>query len=241
MLQAFEQAAKLNDDGINACLQGNPNLASQPLARALRILKAALVAVGSNQLISQKQARIITSANVRMHTAQTVPIRSTMVSSDTIVFNQAIRIIVLPANPDILGDDEEEESRISSCIAIVVFNLALASHLSGTSPYIIKAERLYGMVLGILDNCCCFLLAEDMMRIVLVIRLVCISNRSQIRYSWGDCDNANRKNLLTCISAFYRQGSPSSSVLLEESYVRALLLVFIMQLEAQSDATAAAA
>jgi hypothetical protein len=67
----------------------------------------------------------------------------------------------------------------------------------------IKAEGLYGMVLQHLDgDTTCLVRVEDMMHMVLIIKLACINNLSQIRYTKGDCDSA-RMGLLRYVSSFY--------------------------------------
>jgi hypothetical protein len=223
--QGFEehQAAKLNNEGVNALLAGNPKLAFRPLANALRLMKAELVST-----LTTTSHRNATTANIKNHEIRTVVIHG-MESCDTIAFNQAIKIVLMPtrminaaeeeqhhylSNGHLLEQEYDEESRISTFVAAVVFNLALAYHFAGSCPntpfptMIKKAEGLYGMVLQLLDgDTTCLVLVEDMMHVVLIIKSACINNLSQIRYSKGDCDGA-RMGLLRHDSSL--QGSSST-------------------------------
>jgi hypothetical protein len=138
-----------------------------------------------------------------------------METSDSIVFNQAIRI---PAGAELASDFEK-----SIYTSTAVFNYALARHFkasSGDAISMSKVEKLYAMVLKMLDNNgICWNL-----HIAIVIKLACINNLSQIRYSNGDYENG-REGFLQ-VSRFIRKSS--NQTIFEEPKIRGLLMNILL-------------
>ena len=202
-MSLFQQAADLNNQGITALLNGDRKSAIQSMTDSIKFMKAQLT---QSQTDCHNSA-VVTSAQ----TTHTVEIQS-MESSDTIVFNQAIRI---PA--DVSLTVSEFEVDIYSCA--VIFNLALVHHFEASSgadadAYLMKAEKLYSMALQLLDK------TSLTVHTALIVKLACINNLSQIRYAKGDYKNAREG--LSQVSAFIRQ--PSNQAVLEEPEIQGLLM-----------------
>jgi hypothetical protein len=98
----------------------------------------------------------------------------------------------------------------------VIFNLALAHHhvaITSDAGYLPKAEKLYAMVLKLLDGAALY------MRTAVVVKLATINNLSQIRFENGDFEPAREG--LSHITSFLRQ---ANNALLEEPEVLGLLM-----------------
>jgi hypothetical protein len=208
-MSLFQQAAQLNNQGINALIQGDLVSAIQSMTNAIKLMKAALFDAGDCSVTSSQA-----------HQAHTIIIPS-MNYSETIVFNQLVQIPIT---------DSVSELDMNIYISAVLFNLALAHQYLGSSVGINKAEKLYGMVLQLLDNTPLFA-----MRLALVVRLGRINNLSQIRYSKGDYHNAHEG--LRLVTTFLRESS-TGQALFEDPEIQGLLMNVLL-LNAPSAASAA--
>ena len=198
-MSLFQQAAQLNNEGIAFLVNGNQKAAIGSMSQAIKLLKAELSQTDPSTLKYDSSA-------VYSQGTQTVEI-TCMESSDTIVFNQAIQI---PAH-----DNELTQFDLNIHTCAVIFNLALAHHFEGDAVCLAKAEKLYGMVLKLLNG------SALNVHTALVAKLACINNLSQIRYSRGDYKNAQEG--LSQVSGFIRQ-SLSNQAVLEEPDIQGLLM-----------------
>jgi hypothetical protein len=208
-MSLFQQAAQLNNQGINALIHGDQALAIRLTTNAIKLLKAALFEADD----------AVTSS--RTHEAHTIMIPS-VESSDTVVFNQMVQLPVT--------NEAVSELDLNLYTSAVIFNLALAHQYLPSSTGITKAEKLYGMVLQLLDDN-----SWLAVRLALVIKLGCINNLSQIRYSRGDYQNASEG--LSFVSIVLRETSTGQAYF-EEPEIQGLLMNVLL-LRAPSAASAA--
>ena len=96
----------------------------------------------------------------------------------------------------------------------VVFNLALAYHAKGSAACIAKAEKLYAMVISLLDN------TVLNMHTAVMVKLAAISNLSQIQCALGNYRHMQED--LSKVSLFFQDSSCQS--VLEEPAIQALLM-----------------
>jgi hypothetical protein len=215
IMSLFQEAAHLNNEGVTALFEGDPSSAISSMAKAIKLMKTELSHTDASKLQGD-------SATARIQNTSTVEIPS-MESSDTIVFNQAVRI---PAD---FGDLSHFDMNIYT--ASVIFNLALAHHFkasSGDAVCMSKAEKLYCMVLKLLDE------SALHVHTALVVKLACINNLSQIRYAKGDYENAREG--LNEVSGFMRKSS--NRAMCEDREIQGLLMNVLL-LKAPKVASAA--
>jgi hypothetical protein len=144
-----------------------------------------------------------------------------MEASDTIIFNQAIRIPPETSNVN--------QSLIITYTAAVAFNLALAHHCTASRDATCtpKAEKLYWAAFNMLDE------STWTVHTALVIKLACINNLSLICFSIGDYQKV--RETIQQVAPFIRQ---TNQVLLDEPKIQDLLMN-VMLLRAPLVASAA--
>jgi sulfur transfer complex TusBCD TusB component (DsrH family) len=218
-MSLFQKAAHLNNDGVAALLKGDQSYAIESMAKAIQLMKTEF------DQQARSAAGVQHSAVARIEITSTVEIPSTMESSDTIVFNQAIR---LPADAHSLSEFD-----IKIYLSAVIFNLALAHHFkaSGNAVCTTKAEKLYCMALKLLDD------NALNVHTGLVVKLACINNLSQIRYSRGDYKNAREG--VNQVSSFMRRQQSSNQAMFEEPEIQGLLMNMLLLFKAPVVASAA--
>jgi hypothetical protein len=206
-MSLFQEAAHLNNEGIDALLKGDQSSAISLMAKAIKLMKAELSSRNSSTLKCDSDSDSDSDSNTEQNT-HTVEIPN-MESSDTIVFNQAVRI---PTDAE-----PTTEFDINIYTSAVVFNLALAHHFAGSSGdevFMVKAEKLYCMVLKLLND------NSLKMHTALIVKLACINNLSQIRYFRGDYKNAREG--LSQVSCFMRRSS--NQAMFEQPEIQGLLM-----------------
>jgi tetratricopeptide (TPR) repeat protein len=193
-MSIFEQAARLNNEGITALYNGDNQTAIDKLSQSIKWMRQELSKPGTD-------LRTMNSKNTvyEEEATQTVEIPE---ADSAIAFNQAIAI------PPTSGQVENDlDIRVYSAAAI--FNLALALQHNGEEK---KAERLYAMVLKMLLN------DHLHLRIAVLIKLASLNNLSQIRFANGDFENARQG--LDELSGFLRRAAWKC----EEPKVQGLLM-----------------
>jgi hypothetical protein len=198
----FEQAACLNNEGVTALLEGDDTSAIDAMTKSIKKMKKELSKPGT-ELRAFKSDISSDAADLVMDTVEIPGVNS----SETALFNQAINI---PCQ----GEQTDLDVHVYS--AAVIFNLALAHHhaaITSDAGYLPKAEKLYAMVLKLLDD------AALHLRTAVVIKLATINNLSQIRFENGDFELAREG--LSHLSNFVRQ---TNNALLEEPEVQGLLM-----------------
>jgi hypothetical protein len=198
----FEQASRLNNEGVAALLEGDDTIAIDTMTKSIKMMKKELSKPGT-QLSAFKSDISSDAADQVMDTVE-IP---GMDSSETALFNQAINIP---------SEGEQTDLNVHVYSAAVIFNLALAHHhvaITSDAAYLPKAEKLYAMILKLLDDVALHL------RIAVIIKLATINNLSLIRFENGDFELAREG--LTHLSNVVRQ---ANNALLEEPEVQQLLM-----------------
>jgi hypothetical protein len=199
-MSLFEQATQLNNEGVTALLEGESQAAIDAMTESIKLMKQEL----SKTTEDSKSDCSATASE--QEEVRSVEIPQTD-SFDTIVFNQAI---IIPS------DEEQSDIDIHVYSAAVIFNLALAHHhqaSKGDTDCMAKAEKLYAMVLKLIDDGACH------MRIAVVVKLASMNNLSQIRYAKGEYENALEG--LNQLSSYLRR---TNQALFEEPQVQGLLM-----------------
>ena len=205
-MNLFQEAAQLNNAGIDALINGDSSSAIQSMTKAIKTMKAQLA---QSSTPNQKYDSSTAKASMDTHMVE-VP----MASSDHIVVNQVVQI-------PIESTQEISDFDMHVYSGAIIFNLALAHHFrssSGNTSCMNKAEKLYSMVLKLLDN------ASLNVHTALMVKLACINNLSQIRYFKGDYDNAREG--LSEVSHFMRH-SPNKAIF-EEQEIQGLLMNILL-------------
>jgi hypothetical protein len=164
MSAIFEQAARLNNEGITSLSHGDIQTAINKLTKSIKWMKQELSKPGTDL------NTIHSSTLIYAEDTQTVEIPE--VDS---AFNQAIVI------PSSTSGQQQNDLDIHVSSAAVIFNLALAHQSKGEET---RAEQFYALVLQLLFNDLCH------WRTAVVIKLASILNLSQIRIANGDFENA---------------------------------------------------
>jgi hypothetical protein len=215
-MSLYEQAARLNNEGVSALLGGDIQTAVAAMTKSIKLMKQEL---SSN---SAEDSKSINSTAGSEQEVRSVEIPDTD-SSETIVFNQAI---LIPSD----GEQNEVDTRVYT--AAVIFNLALAHHVKasrGDASCMVKAEKLYTMVVLKLvnDDAAC------RMRIAVVVKLASINNLSQIQVANGDYTH---EQVLSQLSNLLRK---TNQALFEEPEVQGLLINALLLKQAPRLAPAA--
>jgi hypothetical protein len=206
-MDIFAQAARLNNQGVTALLEGDNKAAVAALTRSIKIMKQELSKPTENVDLT-KSAHC--SSDDCEHS--TVELPGFQGGQDSYIFADAIKI------PEHAGDQTVIDIQIYS--AAVIFNLALAVHREGNtidnaSP-MAKAQKLYSMVLKVLNN------QYMNNRVAIVVKLAAINNLSQIRFDCGEYELAREG--LDHLSTFMRTSDSTNNAMLEEPEMQGLLM-----------------
>jgi hypothetical protein len=206
MTSLFQQAVKLNHEGICSLLQGDQTSSIQSMSEAIKFMKLALLSETNTNACRPMSVSPLCSSG-----CSSVEIPPSSKASDTIVFNQAIMI---PTNETRIRNNSE----MNICTSAVIFNLALAYHSLGDVKSMAKAETLYALVIKLFDSnpALCA-------RTALIVKLAAINNLSQIRYSNGDYSSAREG--ASQVSGFIRQ---MEGAMLDEPDVQRLLMQVLL-------------
>jgi hypothetical protein len=194
-MSIFEQAARLNNEGVTSLCNGDIQSAIHKLAESLKWT--------TNQELSKPATDLNTmKSNTPVYEEDIQTVEIPIMDSD-IAFNQAIII------PSTTRGQQQNELDMHVYCAAVIFNLALAHQSKGEET---RAEQFYALVLRLLSNDLCHC------RTAVVIKLASILNLSQIRIANGDFENAREG--LNQQSGFLRR----TAWFFEEPEVRGLLM-----------------
>jgi tetratricopeptide (TPR) repeat protein len=193
-MSIFEEAARLNNEGVIALSKGDNQTAIDKLTQSIKWMKQELTKPGTDLRTMKSN-----TTDYEEEATQTVEIPEV---DSAIAFNQAIAI------PSTTGQDKNDLC-IDVYSAAVIFNLALALQHKGEEK---KAERLYSIVLKLLLNEHCHL------RIAVLVKLASLNNLSQIRFANGDFESAREG--LDQLSGFLRRAAWN----FEEPEVQGLLM-----------------
>jgi hypothetical protein len=201
-MEFFAQAARLNNQGVTALLEGDDKAAVPALTQSIKMMKQEMSRPSNSNM-----KKSVTLSDDCEHS--TVELPGFQGAQTSYIFTEAITI---PEN----GDQSELHTHIYS--AVVIFNLALTFHREGKNGKIesmVKAQKLYTMVLKILNNQC-------MNRVAVIAKLASINNLSQIRFDCGEYELAREG--LDHVSAFIRGSGNTKNAMLEEPEIQGLLM-----------------
>jgi hypothetical protein len=208
-MDLFAQAARLNNQGVAALLEGDDKAAAATLTQSIKIMKQELSKVTAFDDMT-KSAPFSSDDCVHSTTVELPGFHHG--AQDSYIFTDAINI---PEH----GDQTVVDLQIYS--AAVIFNLALAVHREGNtignaSSSMAKAQKLYLMVLKVLNN------QYMNNRVAVIVKLAAINNLSQIRFDCGEYELAREG--LAHLSAFMRTSGNTSDAMLEEPKIQGLLM-----------------
>ena len=207
-MNTFAQAARLNNQGVAALLEGKDMAAVAALTRSIKMMKKEIFLKPASSAHSDIMKKSATLSDDCEYSAVELP--GFQGAKESYLFTGAIAI---PEN----GDQSESNTQIYS--AVVVFNLALAVHREGKNGKIesmAKAQKLYTVILEVLNNQC-------MNRVAVIVKLAAINNLSQIRFDCGEYYELAREGL-DHLSAFMRAGGNTNRAVLEKPEIQGLLM-----------------
>jgi hypothetical protein len=206
---SFQQAARLNNEGVTALVEGDEHQAIESLMKTVKMMKQLLSKPGTTiQLLKSDDSDDGNSSCFIDFTTVEVPDKS---SGESFFFRQAIK---MPCDVD--GDSPLD---IYIYSAAVIFNLALAHHVQAhrSKSCMIKAEKLYATIMKLLDD------RVGNVQPAVVLKLACINNMSYIRYEHGNFDQAWEG--LSELSALLKK---TDKVLLEGTKMQRLLMSVLL-------------
>jgi hypothetical protein len=214
MGQSIESAILLNNQGVALLLSDNDVDAVDALTQSVKLMKQELLKLSNGE-------NTTASRNIAYSTVEFPG----MDDGKNYIFSQAIALSqVLEFIPN------ECDIRIYS--AVVIYNLALGQHAvgkRGDEVCLVKAEKLYAMVLKLLEDPSC------KNRMSVVVKLASINNLSQLRFERGDFELAREG--LAHVSRFLRT-SQASGPFMDEPEIQ-ILLMNVLLLKAPKIAPAA--
>ena len=239
----FRQAAHLNNDGVSSLIEGNYVSAVHILTECIKMFQKDLedtesLVDGQNMFVQDDDSIVFHE----MHNPRTI---------ETIVVDPTASLASTPVSPssdediafckaflistETLSADSTSALVASKNLAIasVMFNLSLAHHLqasycpcgdgaTGRKRNRIKAERLYCLVLGLVDNA-----AHMKVSAGLLIKLAAISNIYQIKCRHTFIGMAQFEESVDRLVGLIRQVS-NQSLLEEEPEINRLLMNILL-------------
>mmetsp|Transcript_20281 Transcript_20281/g.49726 ORF Transcript_20281/g.49726 Transcript_20281/m.49726 type:complete len:216 (-) Transcript_20281:236-883(-) len=165
----FHEAARLNNEGVTALVEGDEGTSINLLMSTVKMMKQYIAApeqaaaLGSSSRESSSCFRTFSTVEV-----------SQAEFEEHIYFRQAIT----------MPTDEDVSSPLDVYVysAAVIFNLALAHHIQGNKNARNKAEKLYATIMKLLDD------RVGHMQSALLLKLACINNMAHIRFENGEFD-----------------------------------------------------
>jgi hypothetical protein len=231
-MDLFLHAARLNNEGVTALLEGKDEAAVASLIRSIEMMKQELLS-NYDRRTTINSANPASSANNgdfskgdgycdhrSSRNTDTPPVHLPGFQAEgdasSVLFTRAVVI------PEVRRNGNEEQD-IHIYTAAVIFNMALVYHRQGkrsdTTVCMKKAEKLYSMLLQILNN--------DMStkRVALTTRLAAINNLSQVRFERGEYELARTEGL-RYLSAFMHDCG--NQPMLEEPEIQSLILNILL-------------
>jgi hypothetical protein len=174
-MNSIKYACSLNNQGVDLLVSGQYSRAMKVLQSAVGLLKTAAHEAEKNACTGMDQSCDDASSLPFCESTSTV---SGLQGLNGYVYDHGIMI---PGN----ASNGETEAMISLYIAIVLFNLALASHSEGTAlgqaKLLKKASVLYSLVVQLLNR---DTIPQDASTTILT--LLALNNKAQIHYD--QCD-----------------------------------------------------
>jgi hypothetical protein len=188
-MNSIKCACSLNNQGVNLLVSGESARAMKVFHSAVNLLK---MAVHDAETIS-----CTTEMNITACDEASLPFCE---STSTVSGLQGLHCFVYDHGIMIPGNavNGETEVMISLYVAIVLFNLALASHCEGITlgraKLLKKASTLYSLVVQLLTRCA---MPEDTSTTT-ILTLLALNNKAQIHYD--QCDYIESVDCMKYIS-----------------------------------------
>jgi hypothetical protein len=165
----FHEAARLNNEGVTALVEGDEETSINLLMSTVKMMK--------QYIASPDQAAALASslqqASSCFRSFSTVEVTHAEYD-ENIFFSQAI---IIPSD-----DDGSSPLDVHVYSAAVIFNLALAHHVQGSKNSQNKAQKLYATIMKLLDE------RVGHMQSAVLLKLACINNMAHIRFESGEFD-----------------------------------------------------
>jgi hypothetical protein len=226
-MNSIKYACSLNNQGVGLLVSGDFSRATRSLTRALRILKEAVTKeTGTTSCTTGVNLSSEEAALPFCESALAIPGLEDM---DFYIYNHGI-LLTGTANEE----NEVNDDMLPFCSAVVLFNLALASHqqgrLVGHDKAFKKASMCYRVALHILGTSA---MPDEMSAAILT--LFALNNKSRIHY-----DQCEYMESVDCLKAISRiMGSVDAPIsILKEKDIKGLLLN-TMQVKVPTGAQAA--
>jgi hypothetical protein len=206
---SYQQAARLNNEGVTALVEGDEHHAIESLMKTVKMMKQLLSKSGTTiQVLKSDGSDDGDSSCFEDFTTVEVPDIS---SGESFFFRQAIK----------MRCDVDGESPLDNYVysAAVIFNLALAHHVQAhrSKSCMIKAEKLYATIMKLLDD------RVGNVQPAVVLKLACINNMSYIRFENGNFDQFRES--LSELSTLLKK---TDKVLFEGAEVQGLLMSVLL-------------
>jgi hypothetical protein len=186
-MNSIKHACTLNNQGVNLLVSGECSKAVKAFQSAVGLLKVAAHEAGENACIGVDQSWC---DDVPLPYCESTLTVTGLQGLHCYVYDHGI---IIPGN----GSNEASEATISLYIAIVLFNLALASHCRGIAlgrdALLKKASVLYSLVLELLNR-----LTMPEGTSTTILTLVALNNKAQIHYHW--CEYVQSMNCIKDVS-----------------------------------------
>jgi tetratricopeptide (TPR) repeat protein len=222
-MNSIKYACSLNNQGVDLLLSGESARAIKAFQFALCLLKRA--SVNEAETISCTEINA-SCDDGSMPFSESISAVSGLQGLLGYVYDHGIMITDSTLNG-------QTEATISLYIAIVLFNLALASHTQGTAlgreKLLKKASLLYSLAVQLLTRC---IMPEDKPTTILI--LLALNNKAQILYD--QCDYTESIDCMKYISQIMGSGRGLTSTLRHEDIWGLIFNVMLLSTPAAAHA-----
>jgi hypothetical protein len=192
-MNSIKHACTLNNQGVNLLVSGECSKAVKAFQSAVGLLKVAAHEAEKNALFTGMDE---SCDDVSLPYCESTLTVTGLQGLHCYVYDHGI---LIPGNVS----NEESEATISLYIAVVLFNLALASHSRGIAlgrdALLKKASVLYSLVVELLNR---HTMPED--KSTTILTLLALNNKAQIRYE--QCDYVQSIDCMRYISQIVGSG-----------------------------------
>jgi len=179
-MSLFYQAAEQNTQGVHALVNGDATTAIQAMSESIKGLKISLASSPASPEACDEESSGLKVSAVK------IPLLENELFSQAMVFSSV--------------EATHGKSELNACAASVIFNLSLAYHIrslrTNNSALSHKAEKLYGMVIRLLDVSPCRSKQDILIRLGTINNL--IQMRLQSNRSYEDIQK-HAQSLTSCV------------------------------------------
>ncbi|CAJ1936615.1 unnamed protein product [Cylindrotheca closterium] len=167
----FQEAARLNNEGVTALAEGDEETSIKRLTTTVKMMKQFIALPDQAEALASSSDE----SSSCLRSFSTVEIAHAA-CDEQVFFRQAI----------LMPSDIDESSPLDVFVysAAVIFNLALVHHIQGSKNKSArsKAQKLYAAIMRLLGD------RVGHMQLSLLLKLACINNMAHIRYENGEFD-----------------------------------------------------